>query len=100
MVYQKQLNEEGPYIGQDGKRYEILSCNITESKELVQVGSDTQEIEGEIVEVPVMEYQIVINKGWDEYESEEAAADAYGLTYDPLPEEKEPIELDSQEEID
>lgn len=100
MVYQKQLNEEGPYIGQDGKRYEILSCNITESKEWVQVGSDTQEIEGEIVEVPVMEYQVVINKGWDAFESLEAAATAYGLTYDPLPEGERPIELDSQEEID
>lgn len=27
MVYQKQLNEHGPYIAQDGKRYEILSCS-------------------------------------------------------------------------
>ena len=100
MVYQKQLNEEGAYIGQDGKRYEILSCNITESKEWVQVGTDTQEIEGELVEVPIMESRVVINKGWDEYESEEAAAAGYGLTYDPLPEGREPIELDSQEEID
>ena len=97
MVYQKQLNEEGPYIGQDGKRYEILSCNITESKEWVQVGSDTQEIDGETVEVPIMESRVVINKGWDAFESLEEAASYYGLTYDPfIPEE----ELDNQEEID
>lgn len=100
MVYQKQLNKEGRYIGQDGKRYEILSCNVTESKEWVQVGTETQEIEGETVEVPVMESRVVINKGWDEYDSLEAAAAAYGLTYDPLPEVEEPIELDSEEEID
>lgn len=97
MVYQKQLNETGPYIGKDGKRYEILSCNVTESKEWVQVGTDTQEIDGEIVEVPVMEHQVVINKGWDAFESLEEAANAYGLTYSPI----EPDEgLDKEEEFD
>ena len=97
MVYQKQLNEEGHYIGQDGKRYEILSCNVTESKEWVQVGTETQEIDGETVEVPIMESRVVINKGWDAFESLEEAASYYGLTYDPfIPEE----ELDNQEEID
>ena len=97
MVYQKQLNETGPYIGQDGKRYEILSCNVTESKEWVQVGTETQEIDGETVKVPVMEHQVVINKGWDAFDSLEEAASYYGLTYDPfIPEE----ELDNQEEID
>jgi len=94
MVFKKQLNEAGNYIGQDGKRYEILSCNVTESLEYVQTGTDTQVIDGEVVEIPVMEQQVVINKGWDAFESEEAAAAAYGLTYDPLnPEEP----LDSEE---
>lgn len=86
MVFQKQLNEEGDYIGKDGKRYEIISCNVTESKEWVQTGTDTQVIDGETVEVPVMEQQVVINKGWDAFDSIEAAAEAYGLEYSPLPE--------------
>ena len=81
MVFQKQLNETGNYVGQDGKRYEILSCNVTESKEWVQTGTETVVIDGETVEIPVMEEQIVINKGWDEYADLETAARAYGLTY-------------------
>lgn len=81
MVYQKQLNEEGDYIGQDGKRYEILFCNVTESKEWYDTG-DVDE-QGE----PIWDWRIVINKGWDEFPSIEAAAEAYGLMYDPLPEE-------------
>ncbi len=89
MVYQKQLNEQGPYIAQDGKRYEILSCHVTESKEWVQTGTETEVIEGEMVEVPVMESRVVINKGWDEYASGEAAAIGYGLTYSPLCKERE-----------
>ena len=88
MVFKKQLNENGNYIGQDGKRYEILSCNVTESMEYVQTGTDTQIIDGETVEIPVMEQRVVINKGWDAFDSLEAAAEAYGLMYDPVPEEK------------
>ncbi len=78
MVYQKQLNEKGNYIGQDGKRYEILSCNVTESKEWYDTGEVDQDGN------PVMAQRVVINKGWDAYESIEAAAEAYGLTYKPL----------------
>lgn len=81
MVYQKQQVNNGTYIGQDGKRYKIISCNITESKELYDTGE--VDSDGE----PIVASRIVINKGWDEYESEEAAAAAYGLMYDPLPEE-------------
>lgn len=88
MVYKKQLNEEGDYIGQDGLRYDVLSCNITESKEWVQVGTDTQEIDGEIVEIPIMEHLVFINKGWDEFEDLETAVSSYGLMYDPLLEER------------
>lgn len=79
MVYKKIQNEEGNYIGQDGKRYDILEAH------------EAYTPQGK-------------NVGWDEYESEEAAAQAYGLTYQPLTEEeKEPlnqIELDMEEEID
>lgn len=78
MVYQKQLNEKGSYIGQDGKRYEILSCNVTESKEWYETGEVDHDGN------PVMAQRVVINKGWDAYESIEAAAAAYGLTYEPL----------------
>lgn len=78
MVYQKQLNEKGNYIGQDGKRYEILSCNVTESKEWYETGEVDQDGN------PIMAQRVVINKGWDAYESIEAAAAAYGLTYEPL----------------
>lgn len=84
MVFQKQRNDEGDYKDIQNVRWDILSCERTESKEWVQVGTETQEIDGETVEVPVMEHQVVINKGWDEFTSLEAAAVAYGLTLDPL----------------
>lgn len=90
MVYQKQLNEEGNYIGQDGKRYEILSCNVTESKEWYDTGEVDEQGE------PIWDWRIVINKGWDSFESLEEAASYYGLTYNPIP----GPELDNQEEID
>lgn len=80
MVYQKQLNEKGNYIKQDGKRYEILSCNITESKEWYDTGEVDERGE------PIWKQHVVINKGWDEFPSKETAAAAYNLIYDPLPE--------------
>lgn len=90
MVFQKQRNNEGDYKDIQNVRWDILSCERTESKEWVQVGTETQEIEGEIVEVPIMESRVVINKGWDAFESLEEAASYYGLTYDPfIPEEKD-----------
>lgn len=89
MVFQKQRNDEGDYKDIQNVRWDILSCERTESKEWVQVGTETQEIDGETVEVPVMEHQVVINKGWDEYPNIEIAAKAYHLTYDPLPFEGE-----------
>ena len=99
MVFKKQANPEGDYVTKDqeiideeghtviipgGDRYEILSCERTESMEWVQTGTDTQIIDGETVEVPVMEQQVVINKGWDEFPSIEDAAEAYGLEYSPF----------------
>lgn len=80
MVFRKQENEFGPYVGKDKKRYEILSCNVTESKEWYDTGEVDEEGE------PIWASRVVINKGWDEYDSEEVAAVAYQLTYDPLPE--------------
>ena len=83
MVFKKQANEEGIYQDKDGVRYDVLSCERTESMELVQTGTETQEIEGEIVEVPIMEKRVAVNKGWDEYPNLQAALEAYGLTYAP-----------------
>ena len=89
MVFRKQLNEEGDYKDVHNVRWDILSCERTESMEYVQTGTDTQIIDGETVEVPVYEQQVVINKGWDGFDSLEAAAESYGLVYDPLPESAE-----------
>lgn len=91
MVFQKQLNEEGNYIGQDGKRYEILSCNVTESKEWYDAGE--VDAEGN----PIMAQRVVINKGWDAFENLEQAAQAYGLIYDPIEQDEE---LDKIEDFD
>ena len=81
IVYMKQENEEGAYIDKDGKRYDILTCHHTESREQVQVGTTVEEDEeGNLVEVPVYQSQVVINKGWDNFGSLEEAEEAYGLT--------------------
>ena len=100
MVFRKQANPKGDYITKDqevvgeagnpvvipgGTRYDILSCQRTERMEYVQTGINTQVIDGETVEVPIMEKRITVNKGWDEFPSLEAAAEAYGLVYDPIP---------------
>ena len=80
IVYKKVESEEGQYIGKDSKRYDILTCRHTESREQVQVGTTVEEDEeGNLVEVPVFESQVVINKGWDSFDSLEEAETAYGL---------------------
>ena len=72
MVYKKIQNQEGNYIDAQQVRWDILEAH------------EAWTPEGK-------------NVGWDSFESLEAAAVAYGLTYEPLnPEE----ELDNQEEID
>lgn len=78
IVYKKQENEEGNYIGKDGKRYDILTCRHTESKEQVQVGTriETDE-EGNEIEVPIYEMKVFINKGWDEFATLEEAERFY-----------------------
>lgn len=80
MVYQKQFNEEGDYIDNEELRYDVLSCERTESKEWYDTGE--VDAEGE----PIWAERVVINKDWDAFESLEDALEAYGLTYDPLPE--------------
>lgn len=85
MVFQKQANEYGNYVDAMGERFDILSCERTESKQWRQVGTRTEiDEQGNEIEVPVMEPYIAINVGWDEFDSLEKAAEAYGLTYDPL----------------
>lgn len=94
MVYRKSKNEYGDYIDNQSARWDIESCERTESMEWYDTGEVDEEGN------PIMAQRVVINKGWDAFESLEAAAAAYGLRYNPLPEGEEPIELDSQEEID
>ena len=61
MVYKKIKNEEGHYIDEKDVRFDILEAHEAYTPE-------------------------GLNVGWDEYESEEAAAAGYGLIYNPLPE--------------
>ena len=77
MVFRKQLNEEGDYKDVSNVRWEILSCERTESMEWYDTGEVDEEGNSIIAK------RVVINKGWDEFESLEQAANAYGLTYDP-----------------
>lgn len=80
MVYQKQENEKGKYVGKDGKRYDILSCHRSESKEYVQVGTETKiDEQGKEIFVPIYESRLVINKGWDSFNSFEEALEFYNL---------------------
>jgi hypothetical protein len=74
MVFRKQLNEVGKYKDQSGQRWEILSCERTESIEWYDTGEVDEQGE------PIWAQRVVINKGWDAFDSEEAAAQAYGLT--------------------
>lgn len=59
MVYQKIENIDGAYKDKDNNRFDILACNYAERIE-----------NGEVV----------INKGWDSFDSIEEAEIAYGLT--------------------
>ena len=77
MVFRKQLNEEGDYKDVSNVRWEILSCERTESMEWYDTGEVDEEGNS------IMAQRVVINKGWDAFESLEQAANAYGLTYDP-----------------
>lgn len=68
MVYKKVLNEQGAYIDKKEVRYDILEAHEAYTPE-------------------------GLNVGWDEYDSIEAAAIAYGLTLLPEPvEEPEEVE--------
>lgn len=97
MVFRKQVNEKGDYVDKNGVRFDVLTCERTESKEWVQTGIDTQIIDGRTVEVPVMELQLFINKGWDSFHSKEEAMSAYNLEYKPLS-DKEKLDIIKPEE--
>lgn len=90
MVFMKQANKLGDYIDENGVRFEILFCNRTESLEYVETGefeTFTDE-EGNEVKTPIMKQQLVINKGWDAFDSIEKAAEGYNLTLQPLTDEE------------
>lgn len=78
MVFQKQRNEEGDYKDVSNVRWDILSCERTESMEWYETGEVDEEGN------PIMAQRVVINKGWDEYPNLETATQAYGLIYDPI----------------
>ena len=61
MVYKKIQNDYGDYKDKKNVRYDVLEAH------------EAWTPEGK-------------NVGWDEFTSLEAAANAYGLRYDPLPE--------------
>lgn len=85
MVFKKQRNDEGNYIDIQGQRYDILSCERTESKQWREVGRKNTEVEpGVFVEEQIMEEYVAVNYGWDEYSSLEQATQAYGLIYQPI----------------
>lgn len=79
IVYMKVLNERGAYIDKDGGRWDILTCHHTESKEWY----DTGEVDEE--DNPIWAERIVINKGWDSFDSLEQAMEAYGVEVYPEP---------------
>lgn len=85
MVFRKQLNEEGQYLDKEGNRWEILSCNHAEVQEMYETGefSVSEDEDGNEIRTPIMAQRVVINKGWDAYDNEEAAAKAYGLVLQP-----------------
>lgn len=62
MVYKKIQNEKGDYKDQQNVRYTVLEAH------------EAWTPQGK-------------NVGWDEYENMEAALEAYGLVYDPIPQE-------------
>ena len=64
MVYRKIQNEQGDYKDSQDVRWDILEAH------------EAWTPQGK-------------NVGWDEYPSLEVALQAYGLTYDPLPETAE-----------
>ena len=72
MVYKKIQNNAGNYIDGQLKRWDILEAHEAYTPQGLDVG-------------------------WDAFDSIEAAAEAYGLMYDPLP---ETVGLDNQESVE
>ena len=72
MVYKKIQNEQGSYIDAEQVRWDILEAH------------EAYTPQGK-------------NVGWDEFDSLEAAVQAYGLTYSPIEPDEE---LDKEEEFD
>lgn len=79
-VYKLSENENGQYE-KDGKRYDLLSCHICESKETYETGEFNTVIdeEGNEIQVPFTATRTVINKGWLEFETEDEAIEYFGL---------------------
>ena len=69
-VYKLSENENGAFE-KYGKRYDLLSCHICESKETYETGeyNTITDEEGNEVRVPITKQRVVINKGWLEFNS-------------------------------
>ena len=74
MVFKKQVNEEGIYQDKDGVRYDVLTCERTESMEWYDTGEVDENNE------PIIANRVVINQGWDTFPDLQTALNAYGLT--------------------
>ena len=71
MVFKKQVNENGKYVDNQGVRFDVLSCERTEEVEWYDTGEVDEHGD------PIIAKRIVVNKGWDEFDSLEAAIAAY-----------------------
>ena len=72
MFYRLEKDENGNYT-KDGQRYSLFGCNVCESKQFVDNGDNIEE-------------KVVVNDGFVEFETEETAAQHFGLTYEPIEE--------------
>jgi len=79
MVFKKQENPKGNYKDHNGVRFDVLTCERTESKEWYNTGQIDSN------GAPIFESRIAVNKGWDEFADKDAAVLGYGLTFEPLP---------------
>ena len=90
MVFQKQINPRGKYVDQTGVRFDVLSCERTESKEWYETGAyETVEgVDGKPEQLPILARRVVLNKGWDSYLSLNLALAAYGALENPAAQEE------------
>ena len=75
--YMLSENENGNFE-KDGKRYDLLSCERTESLEFYETGEYETDEEGN--QFPIIAQRVVINKGWTQFDTQEKAIEGFGIT--------------------